>query len=1268
MGEKRNEDSNKTIRQSDVRPGVAQAAGAKAEQDMERTIAALPRKAEEIRAAEAEVPLEWNIGDVILDLYEVKDIHKGGGMGLVYRVRHRGWNIDLAVKSPRADYFQTEEQKKNFVRECETWINLGLYPHTVSCYYVRMLGGIPRVFAEYVEGGSLSDWIKTRKLYEGGPDKALERILDIAIQFAWGLHYAHEQGLIHQDVKPANVMMTPDGTAKVTDFGLAKARGLAGESARALPGRNVLVSSGGMTPAYCSPEQARGKPLSRKTDIWSWGLSVLEMFTGEVTWMAGQAAAEVLESYIETGAEDEAIPKMPEATVELLRRCFQRDPEDRPEDMKDIITKLMQSYQGATGEEYARPEPKAADLLADGLNNRAISLLDLGRQDEAEKLFERALQSDPHQLEATFNRGLLLWRSGRMTDDVLAKQLEEVRTTHEGDWRVGYHLGLVHMERGDGESAVTILEGASRQAPQEEEIQRALEVARSSQGERHSWVRTFEGHTYEVRSVTFSPDGCWALSGSGDNTLRLWDLATGQCLRTFEGHKGGVDSVSISPDGCWGLSGSWDNTLRLWELATGRCVRTFEGHTLAVISVSISPDGRWALSGSNDEKLRLWELATGRYVRTFEGHTWVVNSVSISPDGCWALSGSKDKTLRLWELATGRCVRTFEGHTSVVSSVSISPDGRWALSGSYDKTLRLWELATGKCVRAFEGHTNEVCSVTFSPDGCWALSGSYDKTLRLWELATGKCVRTFEGHTWVVNSVSISPDGRWALSGSNDETLRRWELKRGGPPASLAVARPQSSAEVIRAETEVRRALESAKSALGQGDASRAAAEVSRARRIPGYEKHGELLELWPLIKLRGKPKSFSGGWLRRTFEGHTNEVSSVTFSPDGCWALSGSWDKTLRLWELATGRCVRTFENAGAVTSVHISPDGRWGLSGSGAHKLRLWELATGNCVRTFEGYTNQVDSVSISPDGRWGLSGSLDKTLRLWELATGQCKRTFEGHTAGVSSVSISPDGRWGLSGSYDYTPRLWELATGQCLCKFVGHTHMVRSVSISPDGRWGLSGSGDKTLRLWELATGQCVRTFEGHADDVKSVTFSPDGRWGLSGSGDKTLRLWELATGQCVRTFEGHKSPVASVSISPDGRWALSGGGELLTSRGDNTLRLWELDWECEFPSPADWDEGARPHLESFISLHTPYAAELPQDHAPSEEEVRLALTHRGKPSWNEKEFDALIRQLQYAGYGWLRPEGVRRQLEEMAKKPAGESASASILSKLFGKKS
>lgn len=281
-----------------------------------------------LHAAEVGVAAEWQVGDVILNLYEVRQIHEGGNMGMVYRVHHRGWNTDLAVKSPRSDFFQTGHQKENFSQECETWINLGLHPHIVSCYYVRALGGIPRVFAEYVEGGSLKDWIDSRKLYAGGPEPALQRMLDIAIQFAWGLNYAHEheQKLIHQDVKPANVMLTLEGVAKVTDFGLAKARAAAGESFVAGAGRSILVSSGGMTPAYCSPEQASREPLSRRTDIWSWGLSVLEMFAGEMFWSAGQAAAEALEFYAEQGPSDPAIPPMPKVVVTLLRTCFHKSP------------------------------------------------------------------------------------------------------------------------------------------------------------------------------------------------------------------------------------------------------------------------------------------------------------------------------------------------------------------------------------------------------------------------------------------------------------------------------------------------------------------------------------------------------------------------------------------------------------------------------------------------------------------------------------------------------------------------------------------------------------------------------------------------------------------------------------------------------------------------------------------------------------------------------------------------------------------------------
>ena len=267
----------------------------------------------------------------------------------------------------------------------------------------------------------------------------------------------------------------------------------------------------------------------------------------------------------------------------------------------------------------------------------------------------------------------------------------------------------------------------------------------------------------------------------------------------------------------------------------------------------------------------------------------------------------------------------------------------------------------------------------------------------------------------------------------------------------------------------------------------------------------------------------------------------------------------------------------------------------------------------------------MAFSPEGRFCLSGSLDHTLRLWDASAGECVRTFEGHTDCVTSVAFSPEGRFCLSGSYDKTLRLWDASTGRCLRTYEGHPVKMHSVAFTPDGRVIAPGTRDDTLRLWDTSTGECVRTLEGHTSPVSSVAFSPDGRFCLSGSGDKTLRLWNASTGECVRTFEGHTSPVRSVAFSPNGRLCLSGST-------DHTLRLWELDWEYEFPGWADWDDGARPYLEHFLTLHGPYGDD--------------GFPCAGQPAWTEGDFQTLLIDLQRCGYGWLREEGVRKKLEEM----------------------
>ncbi|MEM1292809.1 MAG: NB-ARC domain-containing protein [Cyanobacteria bacterium P01_H01_bin.162] len=281
--------------------------------------------------------------------------------------------------------------------------------------------------------------------------------------------------------------------------------------------------------------------------------------------------------------------------------------------------------------------------------------------------------------------------------------------------------------------------------------------------------------------------------------------------------------------------------------------------------------------------------------------------------------------------------------------------------------------------------------------------------------------------------------------------------------------------------------------------------------------------------------------------------VASVAFAKSHPWLVSGSFDKTIRLWDLQSGECLKILEgHSHWIWAVAISPDDRFIASGGDDCQVRIWDVNTGMCLHRLSDHDNWVWAVAFSPDGKTLATGSYDRTIRLWEVETGDCLAVLEDHENSVWALSFSPDGRFLASGSLDYTVRLWNLQEQRCQQVFIGHTKEVRAIAFEPDGAAIVSGSFDGTVKRWDIESGQCLDTLTGHRAGIRTVAVSPDGQTIASGDHDaQSLNIWSTSTGHCLQALRGYTNWVWSVDINPQRALIATGGL-------DGLIRLWSLE--------------------------------------------------------------------------------------------------------------
>ncbi len=1026
--------------------------------------------------------------------YEILSELGRGGMGVVYKARQKSLNRIVALKMILAGAHAGNQQRERFRGEAEAAAHLQ-HPNIVQVYEVGEHERCPYISLEYIDGHSLHD------IVGNNPPPPLQAAALIE-KLAHAVQYAHQRGIIHRDLKPSNILLTRDGTPKITDFGLAKR----------LEGGTVNTQTGDIlgTPSYMAPEQAAGnsKAIGVGTDIFSLGTILYEMLTGRPPFEGNSAFDTVyLVMTAEPTRPTRLNPRVPSDLETICLKCLEKTPAKR------------YSSAGALADDLARFQ------RGEPITARPVGWLERGVKWVRRRPAVAAL------LALLFASLIALLIGGWVSAISLYQSNQELHAERRKHADLVRFNGTHYLQEGDLFASLIWFARAlnleTDESHREAHRLRIAAVLRECPRLSQMWF-----HGDSVNDVVFSPDGRWVLTASSDRTAHVWNADSGTArFETPLQHEAIIFRAAFSPDGSRIVTASDDATARIWDAATGRLIAPLLGHKDSVRDARFSPDGSRVVTASDDKTAQLWDAATGKKLLDKPlAHDKPVVHVSFHPDGKRILTASEDGTARIWQLEhnSAKAMVQFR-HKAAITDACFDPEGKRVATASADATAQIWDAVSGKVLITQRRHHGPVLAVAFRPDGLELATAGIDLKAWVLDAQTGLSVLPPLQHNSGVGYVTFSADGKHLLTSSDDNTARVWDDATGRPLTppirhSGTVFRSSFSPDGRRIATASR---DTTARVYGLEPATPPAPPLQHGKPLwqASFDPTGE--------KVLTANTDTARIWDSRTgkqlieLNGHKGSVFHAHYSNDGRRIVTASADATARVWDAATGGTVAILVgHTDSVSTAVFSPDDRLVLTASADATARIWDAATGQNILALGGresrHRKEILDASFSPDGRTVATASADYTARLWDSAHGELMGNILRHKRPVVRVAFSPDGRRLATASLDQTAQLWDATTGEPLLDAaLQHPGPVRDISFSPDGLAVLTACEDNTARIWSAESGEPLLPPLQHNGSVTMARFSRDGKWIVTASDYNSGRVWDAATGEPLTPALKHR---------------------------------------------------------------------------------------------------------------------------------------------------